>query len=86
LQISILYLQRLDLNRRIAKQSDEPVSALADDYFLTTRFIAVGLNWTSWLLSAYVGHQFSFASASSRINNRGWSLCAPQAAFARIGC
>ena len=62
LQLSILYLQRLDLNRRMAKQDGEPLSALANDYFIATRLVAAGLNWGSWLLSIYVGKEFGLAS------------------------
>lgn len=64
LQLSILYLQRLDLNRRLAGADEKSLSAAIDDYFLTTRIVAAGLNWASWLLAVYVGEQFGLASAA----------------------
>jgi len=64
LQLSILYLQRLDLNRRMAAESSKALNASINDYFLTTRFVAAGLNWASWLLAVYVGEEFGLASAA----------------------
>jgi hypothetical protein len=64
LQLSILYLQRLDLNRRIAGEEVKAVSTVIDDYLLTTRSIAAFLNWFSWLLAIYVGEEFGLASAA----------------------
>ena len=61
LQISILYLQRPDLNRRL-RLSDRRPSASPDFYFVATGFIGTGLNWFSWLLSAYVGQEFGIAN------------------------
>lgn len=42
LQVSTLYLQRLDLNRRM--DDSEPLRPPINDYLLTTRFVAAGLN------------------------------------------
>lgn len=64
LQLSILYLQRLDFNRRLAGENSKALSAPIDDYLLTTRYIAVGLNFTSWLLAVYVACEFGLASAA----------------------
>jgi hypothetical protein len=60
LQLSLLYLQRLDLNRRMRGEESE---APFNFYYLATRFIGTGLNWLSWLLALYVGQQFGVASA-----------------------
>jgi hypothetical protein len=62
LQISILYLQRLDLNRRIRGEEGKTQNPSINFYYLATRFIATGLNWLSWLLAAYVGNEFGIAS------------------------
>ncbi len=56
LEISILYLQRPDLNRRFRDKDSTP-SASPDFYSVATGFIATGLNWLSWLLSAYVAQE-----------------------------
>jgi hypothetical protein len=64
LQLSTLYLQRLDFNRRLVKDGEKPLSTITHDYFLTTRFVAAGLNGASWLLAVYVGQEFGFASAA----------------------
>lgn len=64
LQLSILYLQRLDLNRRLAGEDGKPLRTTIDDYFITTRIIAAGLNWASWLLAVYVGEEFGLANAA----------------------
>ncbi len=64
LQLSILYLQRLDLNVRMAVGCGETPSRLFKDYLLTTRIIGTTLNWTSWLLAVYVGNEFGLASAA----------------------
>ena len=61
LQISILYLQRPDLNRRL-RLNDRRPSASPDFYFVATGFIGTGLNWFSWLLSAYVAQEFGIAN------------------------
>ena len=42
LQVSILYPQRLDLNRRMGAQKHENFDALVNDYLLTTRMVALG--------------------------------------------
>jgi hypothetical protein len=57
LEISILYLQRPDLNRRLG-QKDKTTRASLDFYSITTGFVGTGLNWLSWLLSAYVAQEF----------------------------
>ncbi len=57
LQISILYLQRPDLNRRLHEKNQKP-SASSEFYSVATGFIGTGLNWLSWLLSAYVAKEF----------------------------
>jgi len=61
LEISILYLQRPDLNRRL-RENDQTPSALPDFYSIATGFIGTGLNWLSWLLSAYVAKEFGMAN------------------------
>jgi hypothetical protein len=61
LQISILYLQRPNLNRRL-REKDRTPSASPDFYSVATGFIATGLNWLSWLLSAYVAQKFDIAN------------------------
>jgi hypothetical protein len=35
-----------------------------DFYFLATRFMAIVLNWISWLLAVYVRNKFGVASAA----------------------
>jgi hypothetical protein len=64
LQLSILYLQRLDLNVRMALGTCEAPSGLLKDYLLTTRIVGTALNWASWLLALYVGNEFGLASAA----------------------
>lgn len=61
LQLSI---DRLDLNRRLDRHDEKPLSAAINDYLLTTRIVALGLSWTSWLLAIYVGAEFGLASAA----------------------
>jgi hypothetical protein len=61
LEISILYLQRPDLNRRLREKGKTP-SASPDFYSVATGFIGTGLNWLSWLLSAYVAQEFGIAN------------------------
>jgi hypothetical protein len=61
LQISIVYLQRPDLNRRLREKNQKP-SASPDFYSVTTGFIGTGLNWVSLLLSAYVAKEFGIAN------------------------
>jgi hypothetical protein len=61
LEISILYLQRPNLNRRL-REKDRTPSASPDFYSVAIGFIATGLNWLSWLLSAYVAQQFGIAN------------------------
>ncbi len=61
LEISILYLQRPDLNRRLRDKGKTP-SASPDFYSVATGFIGTGLNWLSWLLSAYVAQEFGIAN------------------------
>src|SRR5215218_8994107 len=61
LQISILYLQRPDLNRRL-RQPDKTASPWPDSYSVATGFIGTGLSWFSWLLSAYVAQEFGIAN------------------------
>ena len=58
LQLSIVYLQRPDLYRRL--DSDE--LKLPAFYALATGLLGTGLNWFSWLLSAYVAKQSGIAS------------------------
>lgn len=64
LQVSTLYLQRLDLNRRMAGDDSALPSPLINDYLLTTRLLAAGLNWASWLLAIFVWQEFGPASAA----------------------
>jgi hypothetical protein len=61
LEISILYLQRPDLNRRLREKGKTP-SASPDFYSVATGFIGTCLNWLSWLLSAYVAQEFGIAN------------------------
>jgi hypothetical protein len=61
LQISVLYLQRPNLNRHL-REKDRTPSASPDFYSVATGFIATGLNWLSWLLSAYVAQEFGIAN------------------------
>jgi ethanolamine ammonia-lyase small subunit len=61
LEISILYLQRPDLTRRL-RENNQKLSASADFYSVATGFIGTGLNWLSWLLSAYVAKEFGIAN------------------------
>jgi hypothetical protein len=61
LEISILYLQRPDLNRRLREKGSTP-SASPGFYSIATGFIGTGLNWLSWLLSAYVAQEFGIAN------------------------
>jgi hypothetical protein len=60
LQISILYLQRPDLNRRLHEKKSE-TERFSEFYSVATGFIGTGLNWLSWLLSAYVAKEFGIA-------------------------
>lgn len=50
LQISIVYLQRPDQIRRLNKID----TAIPEFYSIATGLIGTGLNWLSWLSSAYV--------------------------------
>ncbi len=61
LEISILYLQRPNLCRRL-RQKDETPNTWPDSYSVATGFIGTGLNWLSWLLSAYVAQKFGLAN------------------------
>ena len=61
IQLCILYLQRPDLNRRLRETNQKP-GALPDFYCAATGFIGTGLNWLSWLLSAYVVQEFGMAN------------------------
>ena len=61
LEISILYLQRPDLNRRL-REKDKIPSASPDFYSVATGFIGTGLNWLSWMFSAYVAQEFGIAN------------------------
>jgi hypothetical protein len=63
LQLSTFYLQRLDLNRRMAEDDEKALSPAMSDYLLTTRFVAAGLNWASWLLAVFVWQEFGLANA-----------------------
>ena len=58
LQISVVYLQRPDLDRRLL----EKPSATPAFYSAATGFIGTALNWLSWLLSAYVAQKFGVAN------------------------
>jgi len=49
------------LNRRL-REKDRTPSASPDFYSVATGFIATGLNWLSWLLSAYVAKEFGVAN------------------------
>jgi ethanolamine ammonia-lyase small subunit len=57
LQISIVYLQRPDLNRRLRAENQNS-STSPGFYYAATSFIGTGLNWISWMLSAYVAKEF----------------------------
>jgi hypothetical protein len=59
LQISVVYLQRPDLDRRLR---DQKPSATLAFYSAATGFIGTALNWLSWLLSAYVAQEFGIAN------------------------
>jgi hypothetical protein len=61
LQVSILYLQRPDLSRRL-RQKDKTRNVSPNFYPVATGFIGTGLNWLSWLLSAYVAQEFGIAN------------------------
>jgi len=61
LQVSILYLQRPDLSRRL-RQKDKTRNVSPIFYPVATGFIGTGLNWLSWLLSAYVAQEFGIAN------------------------
>jgi len=61
MQVSIVYLQRSDLNRRLRETNQKP-GALPDFYCIATGFIGTALNWFSWLLSAYVAQEFGIAN------------------------
>ena len=59
LQISVLYLQRPDPDRRLR---DQKPSATADFYSTATGFIGTALNWANWLLAAYVAQKFGMVN------------------------
>ena len=61
MQVSIVYLQRPDLNRRLREPNQEP-GALPDFYCIATAFTGTALNWFGWLLSAYVAQKFGIAN------------------------
>ena len=61
LEIALLYLQRPDLNRRLRDKGQTP-SAMPDSYSGATGLIGTGVNWFSWLLSAYVAKEFGLAN------------------------
>jgi hypothetical protein len=61
LQVSIIYLQRPDLYRRLGLKSKMP-SAWPDSYSIATGYIGAALNWLSWLLSVYVGQEFGITN------------------------
>jgi hypothetical protein len=61
LQVSIIYLQRPDLYRRLGLKN-KMSSPWLDSYSVATGYIGTGLNWFSWLLSAYVGQEFGIAN------------------------
>jgi hypothetical protein len=61
LQISILYLQRPDLNRRL-REKDKTQTASPEFYSIATGWIGTGVNWLSWMLSVYVGQEFGIAN------------------------
>ena len=54
LQVSIVYLQRPDQNRRLRRYD----SAIPEFYSIALGFVGSGLNWLSWLFSAYVAKEF----------------------------
>jgi hypothetical protein len=58
LQISIVYLQRPDQNRRLRGYD----SAMPKFYSIALGFVGSGLNWLSWVFSAYVAKQFGILS------------------------
>jgi hypothetical protein len=60
LEISVLYLQRPDMNRRLSEVKTP--SGSPDFYPVVTGFIGTGLNWLSWLLSAFVAQEFGIAN------------------------
>jgi hypothetical protein len=61
LEISIVYLQRPNLYRLLREQ-DRPSSGSRDSYPVAVGIIGTGLNWFSWLLSAYVAKESGIAN------------------------
>jgi apolipoprotein N-acyltransferase len=58
LQVSIVYLQRPDQNRRLRRDD----SAIPEFYSIALGLVGSGLNWLSWLFSAYVAKEFGILS------------------------
>jgi hypothetical protein len=58
LQVSIVYLQRPDQNRRLRGYE----SAVPEFYSIALGFVGTWLNWLSWLFSAYIAKQFGIPS------------------------
>jgi hypothetical protein len=50
-----------ELNRRLREKGKTP-NPSPNFYSVTTGFIGTGLNWLSWLLSAYVAQEFGIAN------------------------
>jgi hypothetical protein len=58
LQVSIVYLQRPDLYRRLSEHDH----GLPEPYAIAMGFVGSGINWFSWLFSAYVAQRSGLAS------------------------
>ena len=57
LQIAVVYLQRPDQTRLLGHDS-----ALPRFYSTAMGYVGTGLNWFSWLFSAYIGREFGIPS------------------------
>ena len=57
LQFAVVYLQRPDQARLLGRDSSLPRF-----YSTVMGFVGTGLNWFSWLFSAYIGREFGIPS------------------------
>ena len=66
LQVSLLYMQRPDLIRRIPLPdvASTPANDLVDSHFMFTRFLGTILSWASWMPAIFIGHRFGVVSGS----------------------
>jgi hypothetical protein len=64
LQIALVFMQRLDLNRRFSSRQShfDSVRSPKEIYCLITGLLASVLAWSSWALALYVGYRFGVAS------------------------